>query len=58
MIGKRLKVRVTTTVNPRCGEQIDVIVHEEYPKFLVLDTGKFKFCAYKDEIKRKEAISI
>lgn len=61
MKGDIIKVRVKRLngiINSQVSEQIDATVVEEYPKFVVLNNGKFNFCAFRDDLKKKEVIVI
>ena len=61
MKGDKIKVRVKRLngiINSQISEHIDVEVVEEHPKFVVLNNGKFNFCAFRNDLKKKEAIVI
>jgi hypothetical protein len=50
--------RVTSTISSGEVGSIECVVMDEYPKFLVLSTGKFRFCAFRDDLDRGEEIAI
>ena len=55
--GDILTVRVRHEVN-QPADTMKVRVYQIYPYFVVLDTGKYRFCAYISDIERNRRITI
>ena len=53
--GDVIKVRVRHEIN-LTSETIKARVYQIYPRFVVLDTGKYRFCAYISDIERNRRI--
>ena len=51
------------TINVRRAEKLFITqesfrVYQMYPRFCVLDNGKYKVCAFYGDLKRKEPVTI
>lgn len=60
-VGELITVNVkpiTTTVIASVYSQVECKVVATYPKFIVLDNGKYRFCAFRDELERNEVIAV
>ncbi len=55
--GKKITVNCRTTESNLCAKAVNVRVYQLYSKFAVLDNGKYKFCAYIDDLQMRRVLS-
>lgn len=56
--GDRIELLSVIESSPKTLKKRKFKVHSIYPKFAVLDTGKYKVCALKTDIRARVAIVI
>ena len=54
--GKKMTVNCRMTETYRSVTAVEVRVYQLYPKFAVLDNGKYKFCAYIDDLQARRVL--